>query len=88
MKKRRHNLFRMFPRDTHNLISASGNFCDHFVAFLRSSTFKKRKRTNIVQNLVLRKDNLIVFIETFKKTRKKEHQQALKKIAGETGIQL
>ena len=79
MKKRRHNLFKMFPRDTHNLISASGNFCDHFVAFLRSSTFKKRKRTNIVQNLVLRKDNLIVFIETFKKTRKKEHQQALKK---------
>ena len=88
MKKRRHNLFKMFPRDTHNLISASGNFCDHFVAFLRSSTFKKRKRTNIVQNLVLRKDSLIVFIETFKKTRKKEHQQALKKIAGETGIQL
>ena len=79
MKKRRHNLFKMFSRDTHNLISASGNFCDHFVAFLRSSTFKKRKRTNIVQNLVLRKDNLIVFIETFKKTRKKEHQQALKK---------
>ena len=37
---------------------------------------------------MLRKDNLIVFIETFKKTRKKEHQQVLKKIAGETGIQL
>ena len=78
----------MFPRDTHNLISASGNFWDHFVVFLRSSTFKNRKRTSTVQNLVLPKDNLIVFIETFKKTRKKEHQQALKKIASETEIQL
>ena len=33
----------MAPCHAHNLISSSGNFCDHFVAFLSSSTFKPKK---------------------------------------------
>ena len=59
----------MAPGHADDLISSSGNFCEHFFAFPRSSTFKP-KRTSIVQNLVLPKNHLIVFIETFKKTRK------------------
>ena len=69
MKKCRYNLFQMATRHAHNLISSNKNFCDRFLAFLCSSTFKPKK-TSIEQNLVLRKDKLIVFIETFKKTRK------------------
>ena len=66
----------MAPGHAGNLILSSGNLCDRFLAFPRSSTFKP-KRTSIVQNLVLLKDNLIVFIETFKKPRKQKFQQKL-----------
>ena len=65
----------MAPCHAGNLILSSEDLCDRFLAFPRSSTFKP-KRTSIVQNLVLPKDNLIVFIETFKKPRKQKFQQA------------
>ena len=67
----------MAPGHDYNLISSSKNFCDRFLAFLRPSTFKSKKNKDSV-NLVLRKDNVIIFIKTFKKTKKSKYQQALK----------
>ena len=64
MKKCRYKLFQRVPGHAHNPVSSSGNFCDRFLAFLHSSTFKTKKRTSIVQNLVLRKDDLIVLQNT------------------------
>ena len=60
----------MTPGHAHNLISSSGNLCDHFLFLMRSSNWKPKKEQDLVQNLVLWKDKLIVFIKTFKKTRK------------------
>ena len=41
----------MAPCHAHNLISSSGNFCDRFVAFLRSSTFKPKKEQGLCKIL-------------------------------------
>ena len=43
----------MTPGHAHNLISSSGNLCDHFLFFLHSSNWKPKKEQDLVQNLVL-----------------------------------
>ena len=67
----------MAPGHAHILISPSENFWDRFLAFLRPSSFKSKKNKDCV-NLVLRKDNVITFIKTFKKTKNSKYQQAVK----------
>ena len=71
MKKCRYNLFHVTRGHAHNLVSCSGNFCDRFLVFLRSSTFKPKREQALCKIQCYRK---IILQHSLKHLRKLENK--------------